>query len=98
MILGLRKWLPNTQMSPIIGLWVERLFFVSKENCLLLTFMIPVFLYRINYPAASGQGMKRKDTNFVPLTLTLSPRRGDLVDTPPQADWVLENMIKEAKR
>ena len=31
----------------------------------------------INNPAASERGMKRKDTNFIPLTLTHSPRRGD---------------------
>ena len=50
---------------------------------------------QINYPAASERGIKRKNANLNPLTLSLS-RNGEreLAESTPRAGGVLESRIK----
>jgi len=47
----------------------------------------------INYPAASGRGMRRKDTNFTPLPYP-SPQGEGTSGNPTASGWGIKNIIK----
>ena len=47
----------------------------------------------INYPAASGRGMRRKDTDFTPLPYP-SPQGEGTSGNPTASGWGIKNIIK----
>jgi len=53
---------------------------------------LKIFYIEINYPAASGRGMRRKGTNFTPLPYP-SPQGEGTSGNPTASGWGIKNII-----